>query len=156
MKVIVYSRPDGGVSIVNPTPNFLKQFQTVEQALVAIQAKDVPSDATNIEVMEQTLIPSREFRNAWQKPSRGPPVIDMPKAREIHCKRLAAALLVAPRSLETLETEARIAGRAFDADKAASDAVAIHAIRLSDLATQIAAASNATALMAVWPEVLPR
>ena len=83
-KRIVYTRPDGGVSVVVPAPNFVAEFPDETAAIASIRAKDVPVDATNVEVIEQAEIPtSRVFRNAWEKSGMGPPTVNMPKARII-------------------------------------------------------------------------
>lgn len=93
MKVIAYSRPDGGVSVVNPAPGRVAGLvaggMTEDEAIAVIQAKSVPGDATQVEVMDRPLIPtSRVFRNAWTKSGGGPPVVDMPKARVIKTEQI--------------------------------------------------------------------
>ena len=87
-KVILFTRPDGGVSVVNPAPEFVASFPTEAEALVAIQAKSVPSDATDIEIVERAVLPTqRVFRDAWVKKIGGAEV-DMPRARIIHLDRI--------------------------------------------------------------------
>lgn len=72
---IVYTRADGGLSIVTPV-------ESVELAM-----KDVPKDALNVRVVEDNEIPQdRTFRNAWV--DRDGITHDMDKAREIHRNRL--------------------------------------------------------------------
>ena len=85
-KRIVYTRPDGGVSILAPAPEFLAQFATEEEGIAAIQAKDVPSDAVAVEVIDETAIPERSFRNAWEW-NNGIQV-NMPKARVVHMDKI--------------------------------------------------------------------
>ena len=161
MKVIVYSRPDGGVSIVNPAPRHLAELiaigMTEAEAIATIQAKDVPINATDVEVMEQALIPvSREFRNAWVKLEVGPPTINIPKAREIHAEHIATAQVAEIARLKIDERKERLKGSIAQADQHAADIVALEALDLNVLATQITAAPNPTALSAIWPANVPR
>ena len=57
-KRIVYTRSDGGLSILTPIEN---SGLTVEQ----IQAKDVPSGTTSYIVDKSDVPTDRSFRNAW-------------------------------------------------------------------------------------------
>ena len=93
MKRIIYTRPDGGVSVVIPTGEI--PFEDVLK-------KDVPPNATNVSIVDASKIPSdRYFRNAWVCPN-GKIEHDMTKCREIHKDRLRA--LRAPK-LEDLDVE---------------------------------------------------
>jgi predicted acetyltransferase len=59
-KRIIYKRTDGGISIINPTPDAL-QYMTIEQ----IAQKDVPT-GLNYKIVNVSEISSdRTFRNAW-------------------------------------------------------------------------------------------
>ena len=79
MQRIIYTRPDGGVSVVIPSGKV--PFETVLQ-------KDVPTDATNVQVVEDTTIPSdRTVRNAWVQQGKAV-ITDMTKARIIHTQRI--------------------------------------------------------------------
>ena len=76
MKKIIYTRPDGGVSIVGPAVNS-------DEGLAAAQAK-LPADAINPKVVDISAIPQdRTFRNAWQQ-NETLVQHEMVKAREIH------------------------------------------------------------------------
>lgn len=68
-KRIIYTRPDGGVSVVVPArPQ--RQDETEQEYLAAIQAKAVPANATNVRTIEHTDLPaSRRFRNHWRDSS---------------------------------------------------------------------------------------
>ena len=57
-KRIVYTRSDGGLSILTPIEN---SGLTVED----IQAKDVPSGTTSYIVDKSDVPTDRSFRNAW-------------------------------------------------------------------------------------------
>ena len=65
-KCIVYTRPDGGVTVVHPAPEYLARFNSEADGIAAVQLKAVPKDAINIIIVDHTAIPtSRRFRNAW-------------------------------------------------------------------------------------------
>lgn len=117
---LIYTRPDGGLSVVHPAPGV-----TVEE----LMARSVPSDATNVQVVDDAEIPTdRTFRNAW-KQSGAKVEHDMAKAKEIaHAKRRRdRAVEFAP-----LDIEATIP------DKAAQAEVLRQAIRDSDAVRQSA------------------
>lgn len=157
-KRIVYSRGTGTVSFNTPSPNYIAglmaEDRTEDEAIALVQAKDVPADATNIEVMEVALLPNREFRNAWEKPGAGAPIVSMPKARLIHAGRISAAKGRAISVLQTRADEATLEGRAADATQAANDKTAVEGLDLTTIAAQIAGAANPTALSAIWPTEL--
>ena len=157
MKVIVYKRPDGGISIVNPAPNFIAKFASEDKALVAVQAKSVPLDAVDIEVVEQTTIPiDRWFRNAWTRPGGGGSIkIDMPKAREVQASKIQNARQGEIDRLRSEEDRARLASKNTKANKHASDRAALETMNLTAVAVSIAGAANPTALKAIWPAGLP-
>lgn len=159
MKVIAYQRPDGGVSIVNPTPQRIAELiasgMTEDEAVADTQAKDVPADASNIEVMDRSLIPaSREFRDAWEKSSVGPPTINMSKARVIHARKVIAARAKAVTVLQRRADEASLEGRTADATQAANDKAAVEGLNLTTIAAQISGAADPTALSTIWPAKL--
>lgn len=144
-KLIVYTRPDGGVSIVNPASEFIAQFDTEQEGLDAIQAKNVPADGTNVTIIEAADLPSdRRFRNEWHRPAGQPVQVDMTKARVKHTDRIRDARLAKARELIERET----IGEDVAAEKAALQAI--------DLTTAIDNAPNATALHAVWDAMLER
>lgn len=59
-QVIIYPNDKGGVSVVVPTPEYLKSH-TIEE----LAAKDVPA-GTPYQIVDANDIPSdRTFRNAW-------------------------------------------------------------------------------------------
>src|SRR5690606_22192825 len=88
MKLIVYTRPDGGVSVIHPAPKARREDETEEQFLERIRRKRVPADATNVLVCED--VPrDRDFREAWE--CRGASVeVNIGKARTIHMNRIRA------------------------------------------------------------------
>jgi len=91
MKKIIYTRPDGGLSVVHPVINTLGEAEgfTEADALARALAK-LPADAINPQVVEPTVIPTdRTFRNGW---SHGGNKVDhdLPKCREILKDKLRA------------------------------------------------------------------
>ena len=146
-KRIVYSRPGGAVEVCGPAPEYVAALMTrgmtEDQAVAATQAKDVPADASNIEIIEVAALPAdRTFRNAWVKPPIGPPIVDMPKAREIQRQRIEAAREATMRRLLLREA----LGDNVTARKAQIAAV--------DAAAIVAAAQNETALKNSKPPFL--
>lgn len=84
MKRIFYTRPDGGVSVVCPAPEFMACFESEAEGIAAVRAKSVPADATNIREGDVADLPRRgSFRNAWEQTGATAPEVDMPKARAI-------------------------------------------------------------------------
>ena len=143
---IVYTRPDGGVSIVIPTGDI---------PFSAVLIKDVPDDATDITVVDDTtLIEGREFRNAWRQ-SGGVISVDMPLARDIHAERMGAAHVAEIARLKVEERKERLKSNTTKANDHAATAVALEALNLNTLATQISNAPNPTALKAIWPAKVP-
>ncbi|KKL75151.1 hypothetical protein LCGC14_2057750 [marine sediment metagenome] len=157
-KRIIYTRSDGSVSVVGPAPEFVANFDGTEaEAIAFIQAKDVPADAVDVEIVEQATIPTdRWFRDAWTRPVGGGSInIDMPRAREIQAERIQVARQRAIRYFQDEEDMARLTGRAPKADQHAADRASLEAMNLTAVATRVAGAANPTALKAIWPVKLP-
>lgn len=67
-KRILYTRPDGGVSVVVPAINFDEPAMTEDQAVARALAKSIPADATSAQVVDTAVVPTdRTFRNAWEQ-----------------------------------------------------------------------------------------
>lgn len=153
---IVYTRPDGGVTIVVPTRSFVAKFDTLAEAIAAVQAKSVPPSATDIQIIDSGDVPrNRVFRNAWRQ-TGGVFSTDMPTARNIHAERIATAQIAESARLDTQERLARLTGRTTDANRHAADKAIVDSLNFATLAAQIATASDEMALLAVWPAQLPR
>lgn len=159
-KRIVYTRPDGGVSVACPAPrridDLLAGGATEAEALAVIQAKSVPSDAVDVEIVELATIPTdRWFRNAWTRPIGGGSIeVDMPKAREIQAQKIQAARRKAIGRLQSEEDKARLVGKSAGANQHAADRAALETMNLTAIAASIAGAANPTALKAIWPSGL--
>jgi hypothetical protein len=71
---IIYSNPDGTMSVVIPTG---------ETDIIHVLVNDVPPEATDAEIVDIGVIPAdRVFRNAWEKSGSGI-VTHLEKARAI-------------------------------------------------------------------------
>ena len=109
-KRIVYTRSDGGVSVVCPAPEYVARFATEGEALEAIRAKDVPADVINVHVCDESAVPvSRRFRNCWRQVGTTPPSVSMPLARaqrmvEIRAERDKRLVVSDGSMLRTQET----------------------------------------------------
>ncbi len=179
MKCIVFSRVDGGVSIIHPNSRRLTDLMTSglseTEALALIQSKallearkrpeTMPAVPSNAEVMERSDIPGFDaatgvlhhhvFRDALEKPTSGRPVINMPKAREIQAANIQDARRTEIDRLQREEATAQFAGRTADAGQHAADRVALETMDFAGWAARIAGAANPTALKAAWPAGLP-
>lgn len=99
MKKIAYMRPDGGLSIVNPSPKHL-----IEKVLgpltdieyeAHVRERSIPADATNVRDIDDEDLPAdRDFRNAWGL-AEGVKAIQVnpTKAKEDYLKRLPGVLM---------------------------------------------------------------
>ena len=151
-KVILYTRPDGGVSIVVPTPETLAKFETEDDAIAHVRERSVPDDATKIRVIDRSAIPEkRTFRNAWVD-GTDKAVTDRSKASAIHMNRIREV-----RNAE-LAKEAINFQKAIEADDAsAKTAVATKKQTLRDIPQNfdLSGASTDDELDALWPSELP-
>lgn len=87
MRKIIYSRSDGGISIVSPCLN-LNDPEGFTEADAERRAWDkLPADAISPRwAGADELLTDRTFRNAWKSDL----TVDMTKARDIHKDRLRA------------------------------------------------------------------
>lgn len=95
MAKLVFTRPDGGVSIVIPATGV---------AVEELMEKSIPEDATNVRQIEDSDIPaSREFRDAWCDTEPGTQIdIDVEKAKQCQINNLNALRL---EKIEALKTQ---------------------------------------------------
>lgn len=90
---VIFKNTDNTIGILIPTPEFIDAFVssgfTIQEAMEALVAKDVPNGAES-EIVETSTIPTdRTFRNAWFKNGKNVDT-DIPKAKDIaHTKRRA-------------------------------------------------------------------
>ena len=128
MKCVVFTRPDGNISIVHPVQGFLRELQngfidservnnlcswmnrpdqtvtekykrdmkfklsttglTEDEALDFIRRRDVPVDATAVQIVDKESLPKdRYFRNTWRQ-AAGKVFVDMNLAKEQRMKEI--------------------------------------------------------------------
>lgn len=151
MKAIIYTRPDGGLSVVHPVVNShpTRENITEEEALERALAK-IPSDAINPHVVEASAIPTdRTFRNAWE--DNGGVKVNMNRARELHKAKLRE--IRAPKLL-ALDVEYMRADESGDAAKKAGISAKKQALRDVTADPEIEAAQTPEELKVVLPECL--
>ena len=67
MKVIVYRRPDGGVSVVYPVINTVGETPGMtDDKAVKRAMKKLPADALGVRVIDVSDLPDRSYRSAWR------------------------------------------------------------------------------------------
>jgi hypothetical protein len=96
VKKIIYTRPDGGVSVVSPAKNIDDPEAFTEDERIKRALAVLPPEATNVLIVDDTSLPTdRTFRNGWKQ--NGSTVEhDIEKCRELHkehLRRVRAPLL---------------------------------------------------------------
>ena len=139
---VIYTRPDGGVSVIVPIFGAMNPGETRTQFLDRLKA---PLAARGIptEVIDHTELPGREFRNAWERNGKSVSVNEA-KARSDLEKQIVAAKRRKARDLIERET----AGEDVTADRAALSGI--------DPAAIVSKAANLAALSKAWPSGLQR
>jgi hypothetical protein len=153
-KVIVYTRPDGEISVCHPLisrddpPGF-----TIEEAVARALSKDVPSTAITVAVIEKMALPAdRSFRAAWRQRGQGVSV-DIASARDIHLARLRLERDAKLAATDGLMARATERGDAAERSKLAARRQALRDMP-ADAATALAAVETLEDLKAVRPAVL--
>ena len=137
-KRIVFTRADGGLSVLGPAPRARRPDESEEAFLARIIAKDVPKDATGVRIISVSEIPAdRTFRNAWT--DTGVIGHDMGKCREIVRDAIRRARTV---KLAALDVEFMRAVEAGDAAKQRDVAARKQALRDAPADPAIDAAST--------------
>jgi len=72
---ILFENPDGSIGVITPSNN---TPLTIDE----IAAKDVPAGAS-FEIVDESILPDRTFRNAWVKSGPGAIGLDMAKAKAL-------------------------------------------------------------------------
>jgi hypothetical protein len=150
MKKIIFTRPDGGLSVVHPVINTypVREEITEDEALERAMSR-IPSDAIGVQVVDE--VPAdRTFRMAWVA-GKGCIEHDMAKCREIHKENLRR--LRAPK-LAALDVAYQRADEAGDAKAKASIASQKQALRDVTADPGIASASTVQELAAVMPDAI--
>lgn len=156
MKLIIYSRPDGGVALVSPSPRKMAELiedMTENEALAEIRKKAVPDDATNVHVCDVVEIPTdRTFRDAWECPA-GKVSVNMPRARDIHMGRIREA-----RGPEFTRLDNEWMRATGQKNTVEAERIEAHRQVLRDIpqTLDLTAAITPDDLKAIWPAILPR
>lgn len=142
MTRIIYTDTSGQLCVVHPGTGV---------SLDLILAKDIPAGATNVQIVDSSVIPSdRTFRNAWK--AQGAKVeVDMVKAREI--KRDSLRILRAP-LLAALDIEYQRADEEGNVAAKAEIAAKKQALRDVTEDPALEAAQTPEELKTVLPDVL--
>jgi hypothetical protein len=113
-KRILYTNPEGGVSVIVPAPDAQLEGETEGDFIARVAAGAVP-EGVPFSIVDGSEVPSdRTFRNAWRK-SGAAVTHDMPAAKAIaHDKRRAARAA----ELAPLDIEATIPAKAAQAEAA--------------------------------------
>lgn len=152
-KRIIYTLPDGTVSVVVPSDDFLAEFKgTTTEALAAIRERAVPAEATNVTTVLSAVIPNdRTFRNAWTQGS-GTVSVDMPQARVIHMNRIRE---VRNDELKKEDINFQRALESEDASAKATVATKKQTLRDIPQSFDLSGAGTGDELDALWPSELP-
>lgn len=138
MARIVYTRPDGGLSYIVP----------VGRSLEEVLANDVPSDATDVHVVDDSAIPQDvTFHGAWRS-DKGRIFVDMLEARNILRDQIRAARVPI---MQALDIEYQRADERGDDEAKRSIAARKQALRDAPADPTIDTAATTNALKALWP-----
>lgn len=147
----VYTRPDGGISVVGPAPES-RLAGEAELAWVQRVADLVVPQGLSYRIVDTAALPlpSRRWRNAWHDPGAGGVAVSLPAARLLRrAELLARRAVVLALTTEALE-------RAVD-DGAAIQAAALRAKRrrLRDVEATLDADLPGLATLQALDEYLP-
>ena len=156
MKIIVMARPDGTMFTRTPVEPHDTDAETEEEYLARLASVN-KKGATRVADMDHAELPADHARFKAARRWNGTDVeIDMPKAREIHAEHIATAQAAEIARLKVEERKERLKGNTAKANDHAATIIALEALNLNALATQITAVPNPTALKAIWPALLPK
>lgn len=151
-KRIFYTNDSNIVQQVHPAESYIATFDSEDEALAAIIAKDVPENKrASAMIVDQSEVPDRKFRDAWEQTDSAI-IENMTQARAIHLNRIREY-----RNAELVKEDINFqkALEANDAD--AQSAVATKKQTLRDLPEtfNLSGATNGAELNALWPSELP-
>ena len=151
-KIILFTRPDGGVSVLHPTPETLSKFGTEDEAIAHVRSKSVPADATDIKVIDESALPAnRKFRDAWVS-GDAKAAVNMTKARVIHMNRIRE---VRNGELKKEDINFQRALESEDASAKATVATKKQTLRYIPQSFDLSGAGTDDELDALWPSELP-
>jgi|TARA_R110002012_G_scaffold10585_1_gene48169 hypothetical protein len=151
-KKIFYTNDKDKVVQVHPSPEYISQFDSEDEAIAAIIAKDIPADKqSSAIIIDKSQVPDRKFRDSWKQESSSV-VEDMTKARAIHMDRIRVY-----RNAELAKEDINYQ-IAFEQDNnSKKNSVASKKQMLRDIPStfNLSGATNGTELDALWPSELP-
>ena len=151
MRKIVFTRPDGGVSVIHPNLNTHGEPEGFTEADAEQRAWDkLPANALNPRWVNESDVPTdRTFRDAWTD-TTSELDIDMAKARQIHLDRIRIKRNAELSKLDVQATKAQDIG-----DAEALTQIRVRKQELRDLPTtlapSLASAVSVDALKAIQP-----
>jgi hypothetical protein len=151
MRVIVYTREDGGVSIVHPVPASRMSDETESDWLARVISRSVPQGASNVGIVDSSTLPQdRTFRDAWAVSSREV-TVDIAKARDVQREKMRRARVPKLAALDVDYMRAMERG-----DQAGMRAIASRKQELRDVTSlpEIEEARTPAQLAAFWPRCL--
>jgi len=151
MRKIIFSRPDGGLSVVHPVINTHGEADDFTEDQAEQRAWDkLPANAINPRWIDAADIPAdRTFRDAWE--DNDGVKVNMPKAREIHKVKLR--LLRGPK-MAALDIAYMRADEIGDSAEKARIKAQKQALRDVTADPRISAATTPDDLKAVIPQIL--
>ena len=151
-KKIFYTNDKDKVVQVHPSPEYISQFDSEDEAIAAIIAKDIPADKqSSAIIIDKSQVPDRKFRDSWKQESSSV-VEDMTKAKAIHMDRIRVY-----RNAELAKEDINYQ-IAFEQDNnSKKNSVASKKQMLRDIPStfNLSGATNGTELDALWPSELP-
>lgn len=142
IRKIIFTRPDGGVSVTNPVRNTSGETLQTDAEIEQRAWNQIPVDAINPQFVDGSVIPTdRTFRNAWVQ-SGAVVNVDLPKARDLQEAKIKAAQRLKIRDI--VEREAL--GENVAAEKASVRAVNARAL--------VDGAADVATLKDTFPEFL--
>ena len=154
----VIVRADGGVSLLpwktdaDAAETFSKWQESARPGWLPAQLKSTEQNITDAEFEFHGGQPANNALE-WDGAEIA---VNMSSARDIHAGRMARAQATEIARLKVEERVERLKGSTAQANVHAAMITALEALNLNVLATRIAAASNPTALSAIWPANVPR
>lgn len=147
MRKIVFTRADGGISIVHPVRNTHPILEQITDAQVERRAWDkLPEDAINPIFVDESTIPSdRTFRNAWTHDGKAFGV-DMNKARDQTKSRLRSERAPLLAALDVAYLRADETGAAEE-----KNMISAEKQRLRDITNQVGNIADLSVLKALRP-----
>ena len=153
IRKIIYSRPDGGLSVVQPIRNTRGEPEGITDAEIEQRAFDkLPADAIDPHFVSEAEVPTdRSYRDSWEADGATKIKHNMPKARDIHRDKMRAVRLP---KLAALDIDYQRADETGDTARKTEITSQKQALRDVTAVPEIEAATNIDGLKAAWPDVL--